>query len=185
MKITVETSLTPDITERFLAVYRAAFAPLEILSAGRQSLTDDEFRADMVEPSVMKYMGWTRRGEPVAMLTVSTDLDHVPWISPPYWRHHYPEHAARNAIWYVGSFLVSPEVKGGPWMWRLASEVATRCATEKVVVGYDCCKYNTDIVKLPQMLADICHGLANVDTDLVDVQNYYAFVFDGLRDGDS
>ena len=183
MRVTMETAIDAETTDRFLELYRAAFAPLEPLAAGRQSLTDDEFREEMSEESVLKFVGWNRRDEPVAMAVVATDLSVVPWISPQFWAERYPDHAKRGAIWYFGALLVSPTVKGGPWMRRLTIAAMTECARERVVAAFDCCRHNDTEVKLPQMLADIGHSFVNLRTELVDVQAYYGYEFDGFLEG--
>jgi hypothetical protein len=181
MQVTMETSLDSATIERLLAMYRAGFDPIETLAAARQSLTDDEFRAEMVEPSVLKFVGWNRRGEPVALMNVATDLDHVVWISSAYFAHRYPEHAARNAIWYVGALVLDPAQQGGPWMRRLSIEVMRRCAEQRAVVGFDCSGYNAEVVKLPRMLADVGSSYFHMTTELVDTQHYYAYTFEGTR----
>ena len=46
------------------------------------------------------------------MTTLTSDLATVPWISPAYFAHHYPEHHARGAIYYLGFTLVHPDHQG-------------------------------------------------------------------------
>ncbi len=83
---TVETlALVPDeMARRFLAIYRAAFAPLEKLAPARQSLTDEEFLEEMADDSVVKFVASDRHQEPCALAFMATDLSVVPWISVPY-----------------------------------------------------------------------------------------------------
>jgi hypothetical protein len=183
MRVTTERAIDEASTELFLNLYRSAFAPLETLAAGRQSLTDDEFREEMAEDSVLKFVGWNRHDEPVALAVVATDLSVVPWISPAFWAERYPDHAERDAIWYFGALLVSPTVKGGPWMRRLTIAAMTECARNRVVAAFDCCRYNDTEVKLPQLLADVGHSFVNLRTELVDLQVYYGYEFDGFLEG--
>ncbi|MGY6501404.1 MAG: hypothetical protein ACXIVQ_11005 [Acidimicrobiales bacterium] len=183
MRVSIETVIDAATTERFLALYRAAFAPLSPVAAGRQSLTDDEFRAEMAEESALKFVGWNRDDEPVAMAVMNTDLDTLPWISGEFWRLRYPDHAARGAIYYYGAILVSPDVKGGPWMYRILVEGTRYTAQNRAIAAFDCCRYNVEEVKLPQMIADVGHKIANLEIEEVDTQHYYAYIFDGLRDG--
>ena len=91
MRVTIETVIDESTTEQFLQLYRAAFDPLEGLAAGRQALTDDEFREEMRLETVLKFIGWDRRERPVAMVVIATDLETVPWVSPGFWRERYPE----------------------------------------------------------------------------------------------
>lgn len=182
MRVSIETVIDTATTEQFLALYRAAFDPLVPLAAGRQSLTDDEFRSEMAEESALKFVGWNRHDEPVAMAVMNTDLSTLPWVSQEFWVQRYPEHAARNAIHYYGVILVSPHVKGGLWAYRLLLATVTYTATHQAIAAFDCCRHNVESVKLPQMVADVGHKLANLEVEEVDTQHYYAYIFDGLRD---
>jgi hypothetical protein len=182
VRVTIENVVDDDTTERFLALYRAAFDPLEGVAAARQSLTDDEFRAEMRHESVLKFIGWDRRERPVAMVVINTDLDTVPWVSPEFWRRRYPEQAARGAIFYFGALLVSPDVRGGPWAHRMLAETVRYTARHHAVAAFDCCQHNVDEVQLPRMIAEVANALSFVETERVDTQAYYAYVTHGLRD---
>ena len=182
MRVTIETVIDEATTEQFLALYRAAFDPLETVAAGRQSLTDDEFREEMRDESVLKFVGWDRRERPVAMAVIATDLDSVPWISPAFWKERYPEHASRGAIFYFGALLVSPTVRGGPWAHRMLTETVRFTGRNRAVAAFDCCQHNVDTVELPRLIAEVSHKLAYTDTHQVDAQVYYAYVLHGLRD---
>lgn len=185
MRVTIENVVDDHTTEEFLGLYRSAFDPLDALAAGRQALTDDEFREEMQLETVLKFIGWNRRDEPVAMVVINTDLDTVPWISPGFWRERYPEQAARRAIFYFGALLVSPKVKGGPWAHRMLSETVRFTARNHAVAAFDCCQHNVDSVKLPEMIAAVAESLAHVDTEQVDAQVYYAYVTHGLLDDEA
>jgi hypothetical protein len=182
VRVTIEYVVDDDTTERFLALYRAAFDPLEGVAAARQSLTDDEFRDEMRLKSVLKFIGWDRRERPVAMVVINTDLDSVPWVSPAFWRRRYPEQAARGAIYYFGALLVSPDVRGGPWAHRMLAETVRHTARNHAVAAFDCCQHNVDEVQLPRMIAEVARSLSYVDAEQVDSQAYFAYVTHGLRD---
>lgn len=182
MRVTIETVIDEPTTERFLDLYRAAFDPLEGLAASRQALTDDEFREEMQLESVLKFVGWDRREQPVAMAVINTDLDTVPWISPEFWRRRYPEQAARGAIHYYGALLVSPTVRGGLWAYRMLRETVRYTASHHAVAAFDCCRHNIDEVQLPKLIAEVARPLCHFDTEEVDVQAYYAYPTYGLRE---
>lgn len=182
MRVTTETSVDRPTTERFLSLYRAAYAPLEPLAAARQSLTDDEFREEMADPSVVKLVGWSPSGEPVAMAVIATELDSVPWISPEFWRARFREQSDRGALFYFGALLVAPEAQGGPWAQRLLGEAVRFTASRRAVAAFDCCRFNVSEVHLPSLIAQVAEQLALVDTVEVDTQHYYAYVTYGLKD---
>lgn len=184
MRVTTETVIDASTTERFLELYRAAFDPLVPLAAARQSLTDDEFREEMVDPSVLKYVGWDDSGAPVALVMIATDLTRVPWISPEFWERRYPDHYRRGAIHYYGALLVSPQVRGGPWAVRMLTEATRFTAGLPGIAAFDCCRYNVDEVHLPELIASIGKRICRFETVEVDVQRYYAYVSHGLLDVD-
>lgn len=178
LSITIETVLDAETVELFRQVYRAGFDPLAPLAAGRQALTDDELRAEMVDPAVLKFLGRDVDGHAVALLTASNDLTHMPWLSPEFYRHRFPEHAARGAIFYVGSLVVHPEASGRSWMRRLTAEMS-RYANERAgIVAFDCCQYNIDS-GFPQQLEWIAQSIGHAELQVVDTQQYYAYVFPG------
>lgn len=180
--VTRETVLDPDTIEAFLGIYRASFAPLDTVAAARQSFTDDEFRHEMSDPDVIKILGRDRRGDAVALGSVSTNLDTVPWISAPFWRHQFPEQASRNAILYVGAILVRPESQGSVWSVRILREITNLIAENDGIAAFDCCAYNNTEVRLPELISKVSNTITPVDTIHVDTQNYYAFVTNGWRD---
>ncbi|HEU0130694.1 MAG TPA: hypothetical protein VFQ85_06855 [Mycobacteriales bacterium] len=176
------TEVPDDLAEQFLAVYRAAFAPLETRSAARQSLTDDEFRAEMRDARVTKLVAFDENGDAGAMAIVATDLAVVPWISVPYYAHRFPEHFARGAVYYVNAAVVRPDRQGGPWTKAVLEELYRFVAERRAVMAFDCCGYNVDTVKLVEATARAAHRIAHVETHELDQQRYYAFdMAGGLR----
>ncbi len=81
MKVTIESKIAGTQLERFHQLYRSAFEPLLTLTAVRQVLTEDEFEAQMTDERVDKLVAWDG-DEPIGMMTVTRELETVPWISP-------------------------------------------------------------------------------------------------------
>lgn len=175
------TKVAPELIERFLAVYRAAFAPLEKLAPARQSFDDDEFRHEMVDERVLKLIAYDRSAEACGMAFIATDLRAVPWISVPYYAHRFPEHYARDAIFYIGAMLVRPEKQGGPWAKELIDEIVRVVGEHRAVGCFDTCGFNTDVVKLPDTIARATHRLTYAESVELDAQRYYAHTVAGLR----
>jgi hypothetical protein len=175
------TAISPSLTEEFLAVYRAAFAPLEVLAPARQALTDDEFRDEMTDPRVVKFVAYDEHGEATAMSFMALDLAVVPWVSVPYYAARYPEQHARGAIYYVGALLVRPDRQGGPWVKVVVDDVLRYGAERRGVVAFDCCGFNAEVVKLPETIARVAHRIAYAETVELDAQRYYAYDMAGLR----
>jgi hypothetical protein len=176
------TEVPPELADEFLAVYRAGFAPLELRSAARQTLTDEEFRAEMSDPRVTKFVAFDDNGAAGAMAIVATDLSVVPWISVPYYAHHFPEHYARGAIYYVNAVVVRPDRQGGPWSKVVLEEMYRYVAEHHALMAFDCCSYNVDVVKLVETTRRAAHRIAHVEDVELDQQRYYAFdMAGGLR----
>lgn len=179
--VTRLTAIDDAVTEEFRAVYRKAFAPLETLAAARQALTDDEFRAEMTDPRVVKFVAADPSGEVCALAFMATDLNLVPWVSVPYFAKKFPDHYARGAIFYVGALLVRAERQGGPWVKVIVDDMVRYVAEHRGVAAFDCCGFNTDVVKLPETLARATHRLAYAETVELDAQRYYAYEMAGPR----
>ena len=175
------TAVPAELIEPFLAVYRAAFAPLETLAPARQSFDDDEFRHEMTDERVLKFVAYNADGEACAMAFMATDLNAVPWISVPYFAKKFPDHYARGAIFYVGALLVRTDKQGGPWAKEVVDEMVRFVASNRGVATFDCCGFNVDVVKLPDTLARATHRLAYAETTELDQQRYYAYDMAGLR----
>jgi hypothetical protein len=163
------------LVEQFLAVYRAAFAPLETRAAARQSLTDDEFREEMRDPRVTKLVAFDDAGEAGSMAIVATDLAVVPWISVPYYAQRFPEQYARGAVYYVNAAVVRPDRQGGPWAKVVLDALYRFVADNRAVMAFDSCGFNVDVIKLVESTARAAHRIAHVETVELDRQHYYAF----------
>jgi hypothetical protein len=171
-----------DLAAQFLDVYQAAFAPLATRSAARQALTDEEFLDEMRDARVTKFVAFDGNGEAGSMAIVATDLSLVPWISVPYYAHHFPEHYARGAIYYVNAVVVRPDRQGGPWSKVVLEELYRFVAENRALMAFDCCGYNVDVVKLVETTTRASHRIAHVEAAELDQQRYYAFdMAGGLR----
>ena len=172
----------PRVAEEFRVIYRAAFEPLMVKSPARQWLTDDEFMHEMADPSVLKFVARAHEDdEIVALGLMSTDLSTVPWISEPFFAARFPEHYARNAIYYFGAMLVRPERQGGPWAKYLMDHFFYFLAERQGIGAFDCCGFNVDTVALPDLVARVGHRVVHMELQTLDQQAYYAAVIGGFK----
>ena len=97
MRVDVLAELPAELLDEAWDFYYETFAPLVIRAATRHLMYRDEFDKMMADGRVFKFV--TRDAEGLTGLSVmSDDLDAVPLISPPYFRHHWPElYAQRTA----------------------------------------------------------------------------------------
>jgi hypothetical protein len=180
LRIECTTELDPALVPAFLALYRESFAPLEILSAARQSLTDDEFLEEMAHPAVVKWVGYVDE-QPVALMFFSKDLSILPWISVPYFAHYFPDHYGRGAIYYFGGLLVQPEHRGGRVIKAMLEAGTRQIAADDAIAAFDCCAFNVAEIRLPEMIAKIAGRLCDLTTHDIDTQHYYPYELRNLR----
>lgn len=181
MRITLERGIDAPLAERFLALYRDAFEPIEVLGAQRQSMHDDEFLDALGDPRVVELIGW-QDDEPVAMAVMTLDLEVLPWFSAPFFKARLPEVASRSSSYAIIAILVHPGAQGGPWYRAMAEAVALKAFTDDAVVVFDCCRYNVEVFPMPATLLDIGRQLFDqVELVELDTQHYFALDADGLR----
>ncbi|MDQ6697732.1 MAG: hypothetical protein M3Z46_09795 [Actinomycetota bacterium] len=175
MRITIEHSIDVVTQEAFLAIYREAFAPLEPLAVARQALTDEEFRTEMTDPDVFKFLAWDDDEQACAMAIMAADLTKVPWISPQYFAAQFPEHYARRAIYYYQAVLVRPKHQKSGAAGRLLEAVMSKCAGDDAVAAFDCCRYNLEEIQLPVMISALASRVYEFEERELDTQHYYAY----------
>lgn len=119
MELIVTNHLEDNYHEHW-ALYEDAFQGLRSQAVQRHLMFDTEFKELMLDGRVTKYVVRDEaQDRPVALATLTNDLDAVPLISPEYFAHKYPELYAQQQIWYVGFVAVAPEYQGSPAMGQL------------------------------------------------------------------
>jgi hypothetical protein len=180
-RVEILEDIPKDAIEEFVSLYRAAFDPIAVLSPARQSLTSDEFRAELVDPSVLKFVVRDKDESIIAVACMATDLATVPWISEPYFANRFPEQHARGAIFYFGAMLVRPDRQGGPWTTQLLEHIACYVAEHNGIGCFDSCGFYVDTVGMPELVSRATQRLVRLDLQLLDRQEYYAGVVEGFR----
>jgi GNAT superfamily N-acetyltransferase len=182
VKVTIEHKMSEAAVSAFYPVYVAAFDPIRTRAAARHLLAAEEFEAEMVDERIDKYVVWEDNGEPVALTTLATDLDAVPWISPEYFAARYPDQLARGAVFYLGYTLVRPEYAQQGVFQLMTDAVEQRAAESQGVLAFDVCAYN-NARSVGRRVGRLGESVG-VSLDAVDVQTYYAATFDApLRAG--
>ncbi|WP_227996160.1 hypothetical protein [Nocardia australiensis] len=180
LHVTVETAITDDRIEMFHELYEKAFGPLRTMAIARQVLHRDEFYEEMRDPRVFKYVAHDDTGEPIGVTTLTRHLETVPWISPEYFAARYPEHAARNAIYYAGFTLVSASARQGAAFHAMIKSIVQVLVAERAAVGWDICSYNNTRFSFADSIrAVLDEQEANVEVAVEDSQTYYAARFTG------
>ncbi|NEW41009.1 hypothetical protein GV794_06235 [Nocardia cyriacigeorgica] len=179
LHVTVETTIDGESVELFHGLYEQAFGALRAKAAARQVLHREEFLAEMSDSRVLKYVARTGTGEPVGVTTLTRHLETVPWISPEYFSARYPEHAAREAIYYAGFTLVAPSARQGAAFHVMIESVVRVLVAERATVGWDICSYNNTRFSFADGIRAVLEEQADVEVAVEDSQTYYAARFIG------
>jgi hypothetical protein len=178
-RVTVETRIDPATAEEYYRLYLSAFRMLEVRAAARQVLYCDEFMDKMRDLRVWKYVAWADDGSPVGLSTLTRHLETIPWISAPYFANKYPDHARRNAIYYLGFSLVNTRQRRSRVFDDMISTVVERLVADQAVCGYDICAYNDQVLRLGCNIDSLLRRRADVQVEAVDRQTYYSAIFSG------
>lgn len=164
-------------SERFYRLYRETFAPLAIAAVNRHLLYEEEFMEVMNDERVDKYLVYDdASGEALAMCTLTHHLETVTWVSPEYFAHHYPDHTARNAVYYLGFSLVAGTHRRAQLFSQLIARVSETLVAQDAMCAYDICQYNNETLGLADAVAAMIQFVAPIDVRPVDTQTYYTAV---------
>ena len=175
-RTTVEERVEGEAVDRFYALYVEAFGPLRTEAVARHVLHEDEFLAEMVDPRVEKHVAWDDEGRPVALATLTRHLETVPWIEPDYFAHHFPDAAARGAVFYLGFVLVDHGRRRERLFSEMTETVIRRVVEARGVCGWDICAFNDRSVGLSEVVAALSGSVAPIDVEVLDTQTYYCGV---------
>jgi hypothetical protein len=177
--VTIERTVSEELAREFYALYLETFADLTTSAVARHVLHEDEFMAEMFDERIDKYVAWDNRGRAAAMCTLTNHLETVPWISPQYFAHHYPEHTARGAVYYLGFVLVAHEHRRGYVFVDLVRRFSETLLEERAMCGYDFCSFNNDVLGLPDAIGKMLAELGDISVLKLDTQTYYAAIAHG------
>jgi pyruvoyl-dependent arginine decarboxylase len=177
-RVTLEKEVDYVTARRYYALYVETFGEMETQAVARQLLHEEEFLAEMLDPRVHKYVAWDEDDLAIGMTTLTSDLETVPWVSPQYFAHHYPDHYARGACYYIGFTLVHPDYRGGHLFHAMLSAMAQSVIDNRGVVGWDMCLANEDR-GLGASAVRLLNSLGDVDIAPIDRQTYFAVAFNG------
>ncbi len=183
-RVTVERHLDAVVCDDFLAFYREAFEPLRTETAVEQTVSDAEFRELAARRDVLKFVGWDDDGQPISLSLVTTNLGLVPWISVPFYERRFPEHYARNAIYYFVTLVIAPDHQDGPLIRAMLEALSLYIAMDRGVIAFDTCQYNIDVFAVPQVIERLGRRYVHGETSEIDAQHYYAYVLQGIKEID-
>ena len=171
--VTVLSALDEQTARMFWELYLGAFGPLRTRAAARQVLDEDEFFTEMVDPRVWKYVVYDAAGQPVGLTTLTKHLETVPWISPEYYEARYPQHFARQAVFYLGFTLVAKGARHLSSFATMLDAVAQRVIADRGVCGYDICAFNNEAMRFDVNIEAMLNRAAHIPVERLDSQTYY------------
>lgn len=173
----VVTRVDDETTQRYWALYQSTFGPLAVAAVNRHLLHKSEFMEVMEDERVDKYLVRDDlTGEALAMCTLTNHLETVTWVSAEYFAHHYPEHAARNGVYYLGFSLVGATRRRAQLFTQLITRVSRTLVAENAMCAYDICQHNNETIGLGNAVGAMIQSVAPIDVRAVDTQTYYAAV---------
>ena len=183
MRVSVQTSVDELVEKQLAEIYHAAFEPLEVLSPARQSFTDDELLSQLRSDKVFKFIGLDRNDVPCAMALLATDLTEVPWISPRYFAHHYPQWYDRGKIYYVSTVMVAPDQRqAGAWIVAMLRAFTRKTAADGALMAFDFCQANVEGGGLRRATDVVARRMfERVEWTALDTQHYHALFMEGLK----
>ena len=181
--VTCIEEASPALISEFWPLYEESFGPLRIRAAARHVLTYEEFAEEIADPRVWKYVATDADSNLIGLTTLTRDLATVPWISPEYFAHHYPEQSSRQAVFYMGFTMVRPSQRDTRVFFAMLRPTVLRVASERGVCAYDVCGFNDTTLDFGAGIERLLHRLAEVDVAAIDVQTYYAVTFTGVLKG--
>ncbi len=171
--ITHELSITGRQAETLWEAYRTNFAPLAELAVLQHLYSRDEVLAEFRNPHITKIVGW-QDDRPVGLAMITNSLEDVPQISPAFLRSKYPEHAARNAVYFGILVMVVPGVRGLTLFGRLSIEMWQMVAVANGVLVYDVCDFNRTTFSSEEVAQRIADSFPRSNLQVLDRQTWYA-----------
>lgn len=181
ISVEVQRELSGDVAEQFYELYLSAFGPMAVRAVARQVLHPHEFFEEMKDPRVMKYVARDAAGSAVGLTTLTRDLTTVPWISPQFYAARYPEHTARDAVFYLGFTLVTPQHQRSGVFQLMIEAVIAQVREARGVCGWDVCAYNDRVLGFAAVIETLLHQHADCHVEEIDAQIYSAVEMLGPR----
>jgi hypothetical protein len=184
VEVTIETEVDLETAETYYALYRETFGELETRAVARQLLHREEFLEEMHDSRVHKYVAWSDDGTAIGLSTLTNHLETVPWISPAYFRHHYPEAFARDAVYYIGFTLVQRAHRKSHVFQAMIQRMGSVLVEAQAVVGWDICAHNDDGFSFGDHAARVLGRTGDVTVQPIDRQSYYLGTFHPVAPGE-
>lgn len=171
-EITIENRVDPALIPELWRIYSDSFEPLREVALLDHCYSREVFDDLIRDERVFKVIGWLE-GRPVGVAAVTNQLEKVPQISPPFLRRRYPEHAARNAIYFGVFVCVDESVRMSSMFARLLAGIGQVAAAHGGVIVFDVSAHNCE-AKVDQMIGKVAGWFDDSTFARIDAQYYFA-----------
>jgi GNAT superfamily N-acetyltransferase len=144
MQSTMMPVLPHETIEDLYPRYAGAWEVLLVEAAARHVLSLEEFREEMRDDRLEKHVVIDDDDRVVAMTTLTTELDAIPWINPTFYRHRFPAEAAAGTLFYLGYTFVDVDHRRSEALTLMAGAVNKRLAQAHGVIGFDICGWGME-----------------------------------------
>jgi hypothetical protein len=171
--------------ERMRELYEKAFEVLNDHPC-RQGIDDEEFRRLMVEDDeVAKLVCNVQVGgdgeefaEVATVCLLGEDLDKYPWLRTDFYEREIPEEYGNKQILYFPAIATDPQFQGEHKTADVVNLIAqmVEYGNNEIVVAFDCCDFNKDVLPLASMLEDLINATpeASIKFEIIGMQTYAA-----------
>jgi hypothetical protein len=175
MPTMIRNHIDDGLRTHLLHMYREVFEPLRALTATKQTLADDEFRALLDFDATTLFLNRDSEGAVTGFAITVTDLKLIPWINPEFFGRMYPEQYASGRLVYVPFFVIDQAHQKGTTFMSVTRELANHYGPLQAVLTMDCCQHNVDVERFPSILGAVSSRYTNTETRKLDDQSFWAF----------
>jgi GNAT superfamily N-acetyltransferase len=178
MSVSAQQVIHGDLLEDAWKLYQLAFDPLRYRAAARHVMYADEFDAVMADVRITKYLAYGEDGSLQGASTMTADLSALPYLSPEYFAHRWPERYQAGQIFYIGFLGVHPDFHGSGILGQLVECMTKEVAAIDGLAVVDVCADNKDRLHLPRALNSLASTWApQVQMSTLDTQTYIGYDF--------
>lgn len=172
ISVTHHDVVTGELADRLWESYLTNFDPLADLAVLQHLYEEDEIREEFCNPRIDKIIAW-QDGLPVGLGMLTNSLEDVPQISPRFLRRRYPEHAARNAIYYVILAMVAAPLRGRTVFARIHTELCQAAAKHSGVLVFDVCEFTRELFDPATSAGRAVSQFPNGSLSVLDRQTWF------------
>jgi hypothetical protein len=178
MSISTAPIIADDLLEDTWKLYQQAFDSLRYRAAARHVMYASEFDAVMADPRITKYLAHDAQGVLQGAGSMTSDLLALPFLSPEYFAHRWPERYQAGQIYYIGFLAVHPDAYGAGIFGELVEHMTKEVADVDGLAVVDVCADNKDRLHLPRALNSLASTWApQVQMSTLDTQSYIGYDF--------